>query len=1051
MKTFHHAHGRFRRRLGAGIAALAAAAAALAGAPAAATAQAASASPRAVPPPSATTAVVNVKVGGDRNSDYTVAPLAGTQLGLYTSQTGGTQVATCTSDADGDCSFVVPQDRLGTAYYVRQISAPPGWYTNPSLGTGGATSQTSTTYVFQTPVLQANNTYSSDSQFMIGTGGTAPRASQGVWQQSRNNPPLPDQCGLKVALIMDLSGSMNGSVGALKNTADSFVDSLQGTPSSMAMFTFSTASPAINGGPNYPGLTSVSTAADAAAFKSRWAGWTEATASGGTNWDRALYEPAIATDHYDVAVVITDGMPTYYSTQANLQGPGNYTRFREMENGIYSANALKALGTRVLAVGVGSGVGSAAAGLNLRAISGPTAYNGNNIDTADYFQQSNFDQAAQALRTLALSHCTPTISVVKQIRYEDGTIATAPAGWTFHASAPGSTATVDNSPQTTTNDGTGAVNFRYTIPDTADTPFDAAIDEEQQAGYSIYQQDGKNAVCEDKITEQPVPVTDTSTGFTVPMSRGSAISCTIINQAPRPVVPATLRVDKSWAITTADGTTTYPDGSQPAALHARLTLGNPGGEGSSEWAFGNPRSGYQADETVPVSEHVTVHDDIDCRLDRVTFDGDDLPTTAPSTSVTLAAGDNVHAFVNHVTCTTTLQLNKHVMGGHAPADAWTLTAHATGDAIPGPTGTSGVRGEVTALGHYQLSEALNRTSPELLAYKQIDNRTDLQSNPLSTGSMSCLAYDRDGHQLIGWADGINGGVTVPFGRHVICTATNEVVPLDLIKVVHGGPGVPSDWKLTATPVEPQVEGLPAESVAGAPAPGKRVWLRPGQTYRITESGGPAGYRQTGLLCHVSLQRPVRDQDVTVNSGHIGTCTLTNTWEHATLSLEKIVVNRYGGTQPATAWTLSASGPTAGVSGPTGDPRVTGATVQPGTYRLAEHGPSGYDASPWSCRGSGGAEVPVTDARVSVAPGADVICTITNHDRRPVPTPTSTPTPPSPGHHPSPRPPAESGTGLAVTGVAGQILRTAGWAALILVLLGAACVGGWKLYRTRREG
>ena len=58
--------------------------------------------------------------------------LAGVELGLFDGPTAGTPVAgfgTCVSDADGDCSFVVPETDVGGAnrdarFYVRQITAP---------------------------------------------------------------------------------------------------------------------------------------------------------------------------------------------------------------------------------------------------------------------------------------------------------------------------------------------------------------------------------------------------------------------------------------------------------------------------------------------------------------------------------------------------------------------------------------------------------------------------------------------------------------------------------------------------------------------------------------------------------------------------------------------------------------------------------------------------------------------------------------------------------------------------------------------------------------
>ena len=75
-------------------------------------------------------------------------------------------------------------------------------------------------------------------------------------------------------------------------------------------------------------------------------------------------------------------------------------------------------------------------------------------------------------------------------------------------------------------------------------------------------------------------------------------------------------------------------------------------------------------------------------------------------------------------------------------------------------------------------------------------------------------------------------------------------------------------------------------------------------------------------------------------GESATCTITNDDIPATLTLVKEVVNDDGGTALDTAWTLTATGPTAGVSGPTGDPAVTGVPVSAGSYVLSESGPVG---------------------------------------------------------------------------------------------------------------
>ena len=80
-----------------------------------------------------------------------------------------------------------------------------------------------------------------------------------------------------------------------------------------------------------------------------------------------------------------------------------------------------------------------------------------------------------------------------------------------------------------------------------------------------------------------------------------------------------------------------------------------------------------------------------------------------------------------------------------------------------------------------------------------------------------------------------------------------------------------------------------------------------------------------------------------------TCTITNTAIAPKLTLVKTVDNgTTGATTPATAWTLTATGPTP-ISGTTGSPAVTAAQVQVGTYTLTETGPPGYTASAWDLR------------------------------------------------------------------------------------------------------
>lgn len=77
--------------------------------------------PLSVPAPTTSTSVITVKVGGDRSTLTSVAPLAGVTLQLYNGGAGGPDAsprpeawASCVSDADGDCSFTIPDTQNAT-------------------------------------------------------------------------------------------------------------------------------------------------------------------------------------------------------------------------------------------------------------------------------------------------------------------------------------------------------------------------------------------------------------------------------------------------------------------------------------------------------------------------------------------------------------------------------------------------------------------------------------------------------------------------------------------------------------------------------------------------------------------------------------------------------------------------------------------------------------------------------------------------------------------------------------------------------------------------
>ncbi len=79
--------------------------------------------------------------------------------------------------------------------------------------------------------------------------------------------------------------------------------------------------------------------------------------------------------------------------------------------------------------------------------------------------------------------------------------------------------------------------------------------------------------------------------------------------------------------------------------------------------------------------------------------------------------------------------------------------------------------------------------------------------PGSTVSWLCNQIDSNGNVIPGFADGLNGGVIIPIGISVLCTAVNQTSELTLVKSVvntNGGAAVSADWSLTATPSSPKL-------------------------------------------------------------------------------------------------------------------------------------------------------------------------------------------------------------------------------------------------------
>ena len=204
---------------------------------------------------------------------------------------------------------------------------------------------------------------------------------------------------------------------------------------------------------------------------------------------------------------------------------------------------------------------------------------------------------------------------------------------------------------------------------------------------------------------------------------------------------------------------------------------------------------------------------------------------------------------------------------------------------------------------------------------------------------------------------------------IVCTFVNTRSPvLTLVKTVtndNGGTQPASAWTLTAT-------GPTTISGATGSAAVTNATVTAG-TYALTESSTPGGYTASQYSCVKNGGSAVSGDSIALVNGDVATCTINNNDKPATLTLVKTVTNDNGGTQPASAWTLTATGPTT-ISGATGSAAVTNAAVSAGTYALSETGPANYVAGAWACTGG-----TLSGSSLTLGNGQSATCTINNND------------------------------------------------------------------------
>ncbi|MFF8819411.1 VWA domain-containing protein [Leucobacter sp. NPDC015123] len=880
-------------------------------------------------PPGASEWLIQIAATGDRNGLNSRENLAGVAFSAFqatslTNVTNQTAVATCTTDATGQCWMKVPTRGSGSSspgYLVRSVEAPGGWSILSTMNTSsnGLSVGTAEPYSFYTGAARSGGS-AADRTFRPPTGSSL-RASSGTWSSVRNNPSIPAECGIDVALLVDLSTSVSQTSGALqqiRNASSAVVSALTGTPSRVALHTFGTVSPAPGANNSFLGLTSVATAAQAQTVKDKANGLTISSSTQYTNWDAGLWSLNTMAPQLDAVIMITDGLPTVYGQNGD---GARATRFFEMENAIASANAIKAQNVKIMAVGVGLGVSGDS--YNLQAISGPTA-------NSDYYQVSNWNNLEAQLRALASANCDGTVNVVKQVIPVGGTVANAQPknNWGFTAQTGAAAVRIDEVGTTfaTTASGltgaTGVLGFRSNFEGTTQANRRMSVTETLGLEHTLAPQNGKNAVCTRTDTGASVAVTNidspTNPGFSVDPIQNATVTCTIYNQAQDR--SAQLRVDKVWKID-ADGDGTFEEVTDPnvaptaiPGLSAGLQLSDntrlPGGVVN----FGQTVSNLALDSTVAVTE--TVNGLPPLCTNTATFTPE-LP--GGKVKLTLASDQGVNAvtITNTVTCETKLTLEKSVADGKTPATDWNLDAIAPGGAATGPSGVSGSGAATAAVTPgvvYPLAE--EALTPAAKKYTQqwrptLQNQWGPNHGAGSTGSWVCVAATSvvDGNPV--WAsnqsDGRNGGVTVQPGGWMKCTAVNEPKPtLQLVKQVQIDDEVEivpvgdERWTLGASWTAPVATGNDGSAITPYPATQEALSgaggfaateVLPGE-YSLTESAATAGFENgTAFSCVVNGDEPKlidvdSDDTLHLGAGDNAVCTIVNTALPSPLTIEK---------------------------------------------------------------------------------------------------------------------------------------------------------------------
>lgn len=499
--------------------------------------------------------------------------------------------AFCTSDAQGWCEFTVPAPEkkrsggpTGPNYWVKAYKAPEGWNNIDQLRVGfsggdrggwwgGGGPSWILDYSYRTPAMYKGMEVSSglggesDTIFTSFANNDAfmnnqndklddpvaikhARASSFYYMYTRDNPQLTQKCGLKLQLLLDVSGSMSGDpLKEYKQRTKDAIKRLRGTGVTLGITEYGDTAKVIMQPRllDEAGIQDALKAVDAASHRS---------VGKSTNWDAALrttieHNNANPNDKYDAVLMITDGNPTAWLDQGRPWGPLNAANFRVVEKTISTANTVKEQGTRIYGLGVGAFVNSGGADstYNFSAVAGPNGVvypaTKDDISKLDWFSIPSMSDLTTALSELSITGCQARVTVEKKLD-DNGEKKPGGAGWNFSAdSLPNGFKYSKGSKnsQTTGEDSTTTFLMDVATPQTKGSlVFGENMTAAQKADgwklvkqpYSIDSGEGKKtAVCHDKTSDRDVEVRASNVGDTKfridNVGFGSHIHCVVEN------------------------------------------------------------------------------------------------------------------------------------------------------------------------------------------------------------------------------------------------------------------------------------------------------------------------------------------------------------------------------------------------------------------------------------------------------------------------------------------------------------------------------------------